>query len=82
MLPLQVDLGVMAINEYFLTHDRKDEGVHTYSKDMNPKANEIACLKFELAYYDITVLYISHYNSKTPSDTVLWTRIYCQIGWG
>ena len=36
--------------------------VHTFSKGISPKENEIAWLKFKLTFCDITVQDISHYD--------------------
>ena len=35
-------------------------------EDISPKANIIARLEIELAYYDITVQHVSHYTMETP----------------
>ena len=37
-------------------------GVHTFSKSINPKEKVIARLLFELAYYDVVVLHVDHYD--------------------
>ena len=42
---------------YYLTHSWEDKRVHTFRKSISPKVNVIEWLKFELAYYDVTVQY-------------------------
>ena len=48
-----------------LTHNRGAKGIHTFLKGIIPKVNIIAQLEFELAYYDVTVQYVSYYASGT-----------------
>ena len=43
---------------YNLTHSWRDKGFHAFHKVICPKLNLIAQLKFELAYYDVTVQHI------------------------
>ena len=40
--------------------------VYTFSKGICPKANIIARLEFELAYYDSAVHCFNHYTMRTP----------------
>ena len=41
------------------------------SKGISPKVNVLAWQEFELAYYDVAVLHVSHNAAKTPSLFVL-----------
>ena len=43
-------------------------GLHAFSKGMNLKMNVIAGLEFELAYYDLAVLHVSHYTMSNRSS--------------
>ena len=50
---------------YDLTHDwSRNKNVHIFLKCIRKKVNVIARLEFELAYYDVAVLYVSHYARK------------------
>ena len=49
----------------------KDKGVHAFLKSISPKVNVIERLEFELAYSNVTVLYVtvlsvSHHATGTP----------------
>ena len=46
---------------YDLIHGWKDKGINTFPKCIFPKVKVIVRLEFELACYDLTVLYVSHY---------------------
>ena len=39
---------------------------------ISPKVNAIGRLKFELAYYDVTVEHINHYAAKIPFSWVIY----------
>ena len=54
-LQLGFDLGRCIFNK----------GVHIFPKGIIPKVNVIAWLGFEIAYYDVTVLYVSHYATMS-----------------
>ena len=47
------------------------KGIHTFSKDINPKVNEIGILEFEFAYYDIIVLHVNYY--------IMGTQCFCWV---
>ena len=51
---------------YYLTHCWGDKEVHTFPKGISPKVNVLARLEFELAYYDVTIQYISPHTTETP----------------
>ena len=51
---------------YYLTHSWEDKGVHTFPKGICPKANVIAWLEYELAYYNSAVHRFNHYTTRTP----------------
>ena len=42
-----------------------DKTVHSFSERINTKGNVLKQLKFELAYYDVTVKHVSHYATRT-----------------
>ena len=42
---------------------RRDNGVHTFPKDISPKVNVITWLEYELVYYDIAVQHVSRYTT-------------------
>ena len=39
---------------------------HAFPKSIKPKLNFITLLEFELAYYDVAVLHVSHYTTRFP----------------
>ena len=41
------------------------ERVHAFLKVINPNVYEMACLVFELAYYDVIVRHFGHYATET-----------------
>ena len=47
-----------------------NKDVHTFPKGISPKVNVIARLEFELAYYDVTVHYVSHYDTGIPLQSL------------
>ena len=48
-----------------------DKGGHIFPKDTNPKENIIVWIEFELAFYDVKIQYISHHDTRTPSQPLL-----------
>ena len=52
-------------SETIQTTDGEEGEIHILPKGINPKGNVIAWLEFELAYYDIAVEQVSHYNPGT-----------------
>ena len=39
--------------------------IHTFPKSLIPKVTVIARVEFELAYYAVTVQYLTHYTTGT-----------------
>ena len=56
---------------YDLNHSWEDKGLHTFPKDICLKANVIAQLEYELAYYNSAVHRFNHYITRTPPDVIL-----------
>ena len=50
---------------YYLTHNWRDQGVHTFLLGISLKVNIIARLQFEVAYFDDAVKHVSHYTMRT-----------------
>ena len=50
---------------YYLTHNSRDKGVHTFPKAISLKMNIKVKLEFELTYLKITVQHFSHYATET-----------------
>ena len=53
-----------------ITHSWEDKWVHAFPKGICPKANVIARLEFELAYYDTTVHRFNHYTTRNPQPPI------------
>ena len=58
--------AILLEEQYYLTHNWKDKGVHTFPKGICPKVNIIAQLENELAYYNSAVHRFNHYTTRTP----------------
>ena len=43
-----------------------DKEIHSFSNGLCPKVNVMAQMKYELAYYDIAVQYVSHSTTGPP----------------
>ena len=52
-----------------------DKGVHIFPLSISPKENVITWLEFELVYYNVTVLHISHYTTMTPPKELVSNNI-------
>ena len=50
----------------------------TFPNSINPNMNAIARPKFELTYYDITVQYVNHNATETPT-LLIWYMYACDI---
>ena len=48
---------------YYLTHKEEDKRVHTSHNGINLKTNAIARLEFEVAYHDVAVQPLHHWDS-------------------
>ena len=57
---------------YYLTLSWEDNGLHTFSKGICPRVNE---MDFELSYYGSVVLNCNHYTTRTSSLTNDWSQI-------
>ena len=55
----------------FLTHSRRDKRVYIIPKGISPKVNEIARLRFELAYFEAAVQLFSYYITETHTYTYM-----------
>ena len=51
---------------YYLTDCWRDKRFHTFTKIISLKMNIIMQLEFELAYYNLEILHISHYTPEIP----------------
>ena len=56
-----------------------DKCVHTYPKDISSKINVIVRLEFKLAYCNVTVSHVSHYDTETllTWDLLLYSNPLC-----
>ena len=67
-------VGYFNADPFFLKNDSDaiqlivggNKGVHTFSKSICRKVNEIAQLEFELAYSEASDLYFNNYAMRTP----------------
>ena len=61
------------------------KGLYTFPKVICPKMNVIPWLEFELADYDVTVQYISHYATGISSQhcflKIHYTESSCSMNW-
>ena len=58
---------------YYLTYSWRDKKVYTFPKSISSKANVIASLEFERAYYHVAVQSSNSYTTATPFDRLIWT---------
>ena len=55
----------MHAHHNYVTYSWRYKVIHTFLKDISPKANIIAWLEFKFAYHDVTVQHISHKTMVT-----------------
>ena len=51
---------------YYLTHSKRDKGVHAFPKSISLKVNVIVQLGFELAHFETAVQPFNFYATGTP----------------
>ena len=66
--------AILLEEQSYLTHSWEDKGVHTFLKGICPKADVIARLEYELAYYDSAVHRFNHYTTRTPPFFTVWIQ--------
>ena len=59
-----------------LNYSWVNKGVDIFPKSKNPKVNLIAWLEFELAWYNVSGLYISHYVMRTSLGVFSFIPLY------
>ena len=50
---------------YYLTHSRRDNGVHTFPNCISPNVSVIARLEFKFAYFDAALRQFSYYAKES-----------------
>ena len=60
---------------YYLSRRYGGQGVYTFPKGISSKMNISAQLEFELAFYDVTVQYVSHYTTGTSPNLKKYFQI-------
>ena len=48
----------------------EDKGIYAFPKGISPKVKLSARLKFELAYYDVTVHHVRYHTIETPLQKI------------